>query len=90
LNISALAVEQSWFWYLSAPSIDRLWFPTSLLGLVIASLDVLLAVRGFDPDLGAATFGVAIFGLLPRETEDLPDETEDTEERGVLFRLILL
>jgi len=90
LNISALAVEQSWFWYLSAPSIDRLWFPTSL-GLVIASFEVLLFVRGFEPDLGAATFGAGgVEALLPREMEDLPEETEDTEDRGVLFRLILL
>ena len=37
LNISALAVEQSWFWYLSAPSIDRLWFPTSLLNVVLSA-----------------------------------------------------
>ena len=37
LNISALAVEHSWFWYLSAPSIDRLWFPTSLLNVVLSA-----------------------------------------------------
>ena len=37
--------------------------------------------------------GAAILGagepepLLPRETEDLPEETDETEERGVLFLL---
>lgn len=49
LNISALAVEQSWFWYLSAPSMERLWLPRSL---AMAALACPLAVRGRDPDLG--------------------------------------
>ena len=41
----------------------------------------------------AIYLGAAILGagepepLLPRETEDLPEETDETEERGVLFLL---
>jgi len=89
LNISALAVEHSWFWYLSAPSIERLWFPESRRG-VVDSLGLLLG-RGVEPDLGVATLGVGVVALVGvREpTEDFPEETEETEERGLPCLLIL-
>merc|ERR1719319_1505570 len=80
LNISALAVEQSWFWYLSAPSMERLWLPRSR---EMAALACPLAVRGRDPDLGVAALGAGEGVFTPMEMEDLPEETEETDERGV-------
>lgn len=87
LNISALAVVQSWFWYLSAPNMERLWLPWSLLGTGVLAGEASLLVldRGVEPDLGAGLL-VGVFG---REMEDLPEETEETEERGVDCLLIL-
>lgn len=46
---------------------------------------MLVLDRGVEPDLGAGLL-VGVFG---REMEDLPEETEETEERGVDCLLIL-
>jgi len=59
--------------------------PESLLG-VVDNLEVL--VLGVDPDLGVTTLG-GVGTLVGDEIEDFPEETEDTDDRGVLCLLIL-
>jgi len=63
---------------------ERLWLPWSLLG-VVDSLELL--VRGVEVDLGVTTLG-ALVG--EEDTEDFPEDTEETEDRGVLCLLLIV
>ena len=72
LNSSAFEVELSWFWYLSAPSMDREWacvWPPELteeedtaLDAVRAALEALSLV-GVVPRGGEARVGVILGGV---------------------------
>ena len=80
LNSSAFAVECSWFWYLSAPSMDREWAcvcpgpelteeEDTALAAVRAALEAFSLVgvvpRGGEARVGVILGGVDLGVLLP-------------------------
>ena len=80
MKSSALAVEQSWFWYLSAPSMDREWE----WGWPGAGEDgdiTLAAVR-------ATLEAVSRVGVVPRGGEARVGVMRGGVDRGVLLPLI--
>ena len=86
LNSSALAVVKSWFWYLSAPSMEREWawrWPDVGLGAAVRA--ALLALRrvGVVPRGGEVLVGVILGGV------DLGVRLFGVEDLGELLPLIL-
>ena len=82
LNNSALAVDESWFWYLSAPSMDRewawVWAGEAAGMLLVSAILEALSLVGVVPRGGEVLVGVILGGV------DL-----GVEDLGVLLPLIL-
>ena len=81
LNSSALAVEHSWFWYLSAPSMDREWACVCPPELTEEADTALAAVR-------AALEALSLVGVVPRGGEARVGVILGGVDRGVLLPLI--